>query len=84
MSAYLKRAVQGKFKDTSDGIGEQYSPQRSRAHINISINSNVTTESRVEGDGLDARSVAETRANEVTTRRGNEEIPTHVNERLFP
>lgn len=45
MQAYLKRGLQGKIKQSSDDIGEQFSPGQTTA--NTSITSNVSSTEKV-------------------------------------
>lgn len=40
---YFKRGIQGRWKYTVDGIGDQYDPQKTNADITYQLRSNVVT-----------------------------------------
>ena len=55
MQYYMKRGVQGRWKESVDGLGEQYDPARTNSVISHRMESN--SESRVQtikGDSVDA------------------------------
>ena len=39
MQMYIKRAIQGRWKDTMESIGEQYDPTKMQTHIQQSLES---------------------------------------------
>lgn len=43
MNAYFKRGVQGRWKETVDGMGEQYDPRTTNALTNYVLNSSSNT-----------------------------------------
>jgi len=44
MQGYLKRSLQGKLKVIADDLGQQYNPQNTTSSINITFESDTTTE----------------------------------------
>ncbi|MBP7087754.1 MAG: hypothetical protein KBB01_00500 [Candidatus Omnitrophica bacterium] len=65
MQAYIKRGMQGKFKDVTDQIGDQYSPGLTQGTYHLDTTS-TTTETYNEGHN--------TRLNVVTS--GNQNTTT--------
>lgn len=51
MQAYFKRGLQGKLKQASDDIGEQYSPDATNSTITVSSLVNSTETVTVDQDG---------------------------------
>jgi len=43
MKDYVKRGIQGRWKSSTDDMGEQYDPQSVNSEINYSTQSNSTT-----------------------------------------
>ncbi len=43
MQSYIKRGVQGRWKDTVDGLGEQYDPRAVFSSLNQTMNSTAST-----------------------------------------
>ncbi|MBF0386476.1 MAG: hypothetical protein HQL20_01310 [Candidatus Omnitrophica bacterium] len=46
MNTYLKRGIQGRWKDSVDGLGDQYDPEKTNSVVTHRIESN--SESRVQ------------------------------------
>lgn len=73
MSVYMKRGVQGRWKEAVDSLGDQYDPRLSNAEIIHSIQSETLTEiSITDADGgfftnrTDMSNSAETKTGFVT------------------
>lgn len=50
MSFYIKRGIQGKWKETIDNLGDQYDPTYMSTRINYTLYGNSTTLIRTEQD----------------------------------
>lgn len=80
MQAYMKRGLQGKFKQASDDIGEQYSPGRTTS--NTAITSTVTSTENVtlQGVGEAAQPSTDTTSDQVQNRTHNENVANEEGE----
>lgn len=74
---YLKRGLQGKLRDSTDQIGEQYSPGRTTS--NILRKSFTLSEDTVK----ETISTSNIKDGSFQTRNGFEELEVHANE-LWP
>lgn len=74
MQAYVKRGLQGKFRQASDDIGEQYSPARTTS--NQAITSHVTSTENVTlgGSGEAAQPTTGTASEQAQDRSRNESV----------
>ena len=74
MQYYLKRAVQGRVRESADAIGEQYAPRHTNSAITITHigNSEIDT-TEVERDGVFGLETT-INTNETTQRTGNENL----------
>lgn len=44
MTIYIKRGIQGRFRQVSDSIGEQYSPKNTESDLTTSVTSEITSQ----------------------------------------
>jgi Flp pilus assembly pilin Flp len=81
MQAYVKRGLQGKYKQASDDIGEQYSPggttsnQTIISHVDSTENITLTA-----GGGEAAQPNTDTTSNQTQNRSKNETVGNEENE----
>jgi Flp pilus assembly pilin Flp len=76
-SVYIKRGIQGRFKQSSDDIGEQFSPGASRYEYTTK-NSVTSTETVVPGADHKARGGATTTTTtQEQDRYGTEQVSTY-------
>ena len=92
MQFYIKRGIQGKLRQSSDEIGEQYVPRSADSNITTIVDSNITViqnqapltengavlkdENNLTRYGINTT----TDFNETTTRTGNEKLGQFENE----
>jgi len=74
MQAYFKRGVQGKIKQASDDIGEQYSPSRTLSDTSVSSNVTSNETITVNGAGVNAVPTTNTLSNQGQTRAHSETV----------
>lgn len=84
MQFYVKRAIQGRMRESADTIGEQYAPGRMNSEITVTQtgNTTVTTTLNRDPDDLEEKLGLETTSetNETTTRTGYENVGEFENE----
>jgi len=95
MQIYIKRGLQGRFRDAADEIGEQYSAKTTNSSLTQTYTSNVTINGTPRfinvtvsgGTGPETREIMEVTRNENTTmgigRGGYEETGNLSSEELF-
>ncbi len=81
MQGYLKRSLQGKLKVIADDLGQQYNPQNTTSSMNITYESDTTTETFTRtvndtdtGDEYEEVITNTTINNETQTRQGTETV----------
>lgn len=81
MQGYFGRGLQGKLKVVADELGQQYNPQNTESSMNITYESDTTTQTftRVETDPDTGEEYEETITNttinsETQTRQGTETV----------
>jgi len=78
MQYYLKRAVQGRLRESADAIGEQYAPRHTTSTITITHTGNSeieTTEVERDGEfGPEFGLETTIKTDETTRRTGNENL----------
>ena len=67
MQVYMKRGISGKFRESTDRIGEQYTPYTSTYNLNTGSTSDRTETTTAAGTSISAINKAETQ-----TREGGE------------
>jgi len=87
MQIYVKRAVSGSFRESSDSIGDQYSARHMRGDKHLTLQSKVRTDSKlfmdVDLDGVNKVDVMLTDVKllvDTSFERGREELEEHANE----
>lgn len=50
MQMYIKRGIQGRWKDTIDGLGEQYDPTDTVSNVRHTLLSNSVTDITIRND----------------------------------
>ena len=78
MQTYIKRGVQGKLRQASDEIGEQFSPDKTTGVTTVTSHVG-STENLAGGD----KPTTTTTSNQTQNRTGNESIAT-LNEENWP
>ncbi len=69
---YFKRGMQGKWKSTVDGMGDQYDPRFSNVHIEHTMETVTETEIKALGDDTSGWwTFREDVTNVTETKRGN-------------
>lgn len=77
MQIYIKRAIQGKMRESADAIGEQYGARYMDSEITITERGTTTVKAQAIKDPADPTKFGlETivNTNEATTRRGEENV----------
>lgn len=81
MQAYLKRSMQGKLKEISDDLGQQYNPENTTSDMNYTFTSDTQTASDTyemnytNGTGIYEETVTNTTIyNETQVRQGTETV----------
>lgn len=81
MQGYFKRSLQGKFKTIADDLGQQYNPQNTTSSMNVTFESDTTTETFTRtntdsetGEEYDEVITNTTINNETQTRQGSETV----------
>lgn len=85
MQFYIKRAIQGRLRETADTIGEQYAPRRMDSQITITQTGNTTIKAEAVADPLDPSKFGlktTSTTDETTTRTGYENVGKFEN-RLY-
>jgi hypothetical protein len=74
MQIYIKRGFQGRFRESADSIGEQYSPTDTSSNITMTFGSDTTTTMNVtENNGI-STSITETNSTDTQGRSGSETV----------
>lgn len=72
---YMKRAVEGRFRENVDAIGPQYDPGNTESSITLSTDSDVTTLTELEEEGDKIKTTTTSTTNSSTeTRSGWETV----------
>lgn len=78
---YIKRAIQGRLRNATDEIGQQYAPENITAEFTTTINSDMKIKSELKDlgikdkDGIEVRGIESTiDFTENTQRSGSEEL----------
>ena len=79
MQFYMKRGVQGKLRESTDQIAEQYAPGKTAS--TFTVTSSGTRNETLDTDG---KSVSTVTADEAQTRTGSETVDTSGETKLFP
>ncbi|MCU0666751.1 MAG: hypothetical protein MUF05_06630 [Candidatus Omnitrophica bacterium] len=86
MQTYFKRGVQGKIREASDQIGEQFSPGQTTNEYTIISNTESsedvsgTTEDAAAGDDVGAKTKTTTVSKQKQTRTGTETVAKQSDE----
>jgi uncharacterized protein (UPF0333 family) len=80
MQVYIKRGVQGRLRQASDDIGEQFSP--GNTNTDYTTTSNVTSTETIRGGSLANKTMptARTVSNQQQNRTGSETVADSNNE----
>ncbi|MBI3319019.1 MAG: hypothetical protein HYZ89_00300 [Candidatus Omnitrophica bacterium] len=78
MQIYMKRGVQGKLRDATDQVGEQYRPANTTS--SYTVHSQSTRQDTVDQDG---KSRSQLTADEVQNKFGSETVDTSGETKLF-
>ena len=70
-SNYFKRAIQGRWKETVDGLGEQYDPRFANSSVLHSIESNTVTKVYVINVAGGTYTYRNDITNAIDTRKGS-------------
>ncbi len=73
MQHYVRRGLAGRYKSSTDDLGEQFDPSVYTASLNISQNSNVT-QTMINGTSKTSH-----RADQTSSRTGNETVGAYTN-----
>ncbi len=74
---YIKRAIQGRVKESADTIGEQYAPKSMNSQITITQTGTTTINAEAQPDPNDSTKfglTTTTTTDETTTRTGYENV----------
>ncbi len=74
MQHYVRRGLSGRYKSSSDDLGEQFDPSSYSANFNVSQSSNVSQ------TYLNKTYKTTHRANQESTRTGNETLGAYAND----
>jgi len=75
MQIYIKRAIQGKLRQTADDMGAQYAPKCTTSNIVIQQDSDInTTTETVEDNGTYKTTTRTNITSQTDTRSGNETV----------
>lgn len=74
MQHYIRRGLAGRYRSSSDDLGEQFDPTRYSGAINVSQSSNVTQSMK------NKTFRTEHLANQLSTREGYETISNYTND----
>ncbi len=75
MQIYIKRAIQGRLRQTADDLGAQYAPRATTSVITIKQDSDInTTTETVEDNGVYKTTTTTKINNQTDTRQGNETV----------
>jgi len=74
MQAYVKRGLQGKLKQASDDIGEQYSPGRTTGGSTVTSTVTSTETVSLDGAGLQGKPLTDTTSDQTQSRTKTEEV----------
>lgn len=77
MQFYVKRAIQGRVRESADTIGEQYAPRHMNSQITVTQTGNTTVKAEAVVDPTDPNKFGlktTSTTNEATTRTGYENV----------
>lgn len=74
MQMYIKRGIQGRLKQASDDIGEQYSPGQSESHYTTKVDSSSDEKTLGAKSDVDQGVKTTSTSNQTQTRTGSEKI----------
>ena len=77
MQFYVKRAIQGRVRESADTIGEQYAPRHMNSQVTITQTGNTTIKAEAVVDPLDPKKFGlktTSTTDEATTRTGYENV----------
>lgn len=80
MQAYVKRGLQGKYRQASDDIGEQYSPGRTTSNQTINSHVDSTENITLGSTGEAAQPSTDTTSNQTQNRSRNESVQNEEGE----
>ncbi|MBU1726891.1 MAG: hypothetical protein KJ880_04615 [Candidatus Omnitrophica bacterium] len=84
MTIYVKRAIQGKFRQSADSIGEQYSPSAASSVDTDLIESAEVSQTIYQNEGeFEAQSFLYTESFSNMTRTSNSTLKGFANESMF-
>lgn len=75
MQTYLKRGVQGRMRESSDNIGEAYSPAYTTS--SFTLTTSAQTEEAIDGASQTSKTTLHDRTD---SRTGTEDIPDYAQE----
>ena len=78
MQNYMKRGVQGKLRDATDQVGEQYRPANTKSAY--TVHSQSTRNDTVDTDGTSKSTL---KADEIQNKFGSETVDTSGETKLF-
>ncbi len=74
MQHYVRRGLAGRYRSSSDDLGEQFDPSKYAGEVNVSQSSNVTQTMK------NGTFRTEHLADQISTREGYENITAYTNE----
>jgi len=84
MHVYIKRGLQGKYRELADSVGEQYSPTYTKSHFVFSVNSDKTIQIESKEEQGKTQTTATTRINQdKQSTEGWEKVDKLDRETLF-